>query len=40
VAAKVFGTLPDATCVYPGHGKDTTLGVDRPHLDQWRERGW
>lgn len=37
---KVFGRLPDATHVYPGHGKDTTLGAERPHLPEWRERGW
>jgi hypothetical protein len=24
--------------VYPGRGKDTTLGVERPHLDEWRAR--
>ena len=23
-----------------GHGKDTTLGAERPHLGEWRERGW
>lgn len=32
--------LPDATWVYPGHGDDTTLGAERPHLAEWRERGW
>jgi len=37
---KVFGQLPDATWVYPGHGKDTTLGRERPHLAEWRDRGW
>jgi len=37
---KVFGTLPDATWVYPGHGKDTTLGAERPSLPEWRARGW
>lgn len=37
---KVFGPLPDATWVYPGHGSDTTLGAERPSLGQWRERGW
>jgi hypothetical protein len=26
--------------VYPGHGDDTTLGEERPHLEAWRERGW
>jgi glyoxylase-like metal-dependent hydrolase (beta-lactamase superfamily II) len=37
---KVFGPLPDETWIYPGHGKDTTLGNERPHLAEWRERGW
>jgi hypothetical protein len=26
--------------VYPGHGDDTTLGRERPHLDEWAARGW
>ncbi|MFD6911794.1 MBL fold metallo-hydrolase [Streptomyces virginiae] len=38
--AKLFGVLPDETWVYPGHGNDTTLGAERPHLAEWRERGW
>ena len=37
---RVFGSLPDETWVYPGHGDDTTLGSERPHLAEWRERGW
>ncbi|PWI43495.1 MBL fold metallo-hydrolase [Streptomyces sp. ICBB 8177] len=40
VEAKLFGQLPDETWVYPGHGNDTTLGAERPHLAEWRERGW
>jgi glyoxylase-like metal-dependent hydrolase (beta-lactamase superfamily II) len=40
VEQRLFGTLPDDTWVYPGHGKDTTLGAERPHLPEWRERGW
>jgi glyoxylase-like metal-dependent hydrolase (beta-lactamase superfamily II) len=40
VSSKIFGRLPDATWVYPGHGGDTTLGTERPHLEEWRERGW
>jgi glyoxylase-like metal-dependent hydrolase (beta-lactamase superfamily II) len=40
VTERLFNPLPDATWVYPGHGKDTTLGVERPHLAEWRERGW
>ncbi|HEY2507293.1 MAG TPA: MBL fold metallo-hydrolase [Streptosporangiaceae bacterium] len=37
---RVFGVLPDGTWVYPGHGSDTTLGTERPHLGEWRTRGW
>lgn len=37
---RVFDRLPDDTWVYPGHGDDTTLGAERPHLAEWRERGW
>lgn len=40
VETKIFGTLPDETWFYPGHGKDSTLGVERPHLAEWRRRGW
>ncbi len=40
VTERLFNPLPDATWVYPGHGKDTTLGAERPHLGEWRERGW
>lgn len=38
--ARVFGRFRDDTWVYPGHGRDTTLGAERPHLPQWRARGW
>lgn len=40
VSAKIFDVFGDDTIVYPGHGKDTTLGNERSHLGQWRERGW
>jgi glyoxylase-like metal-dependent hydrolase (beta-lactamase superfamily II) len=40
VSERIFGTLPDETWFYPGHGNDSTLGVERPHLDEWRARGW
>ncbi len=40
VEQRLFAVYPDSTWVYPGHGKDTTLGVERPHLGEWRERGW
>ena len=37
---RVFGTLPDDTWFYPGHGDDSTLGAERPKLSEWRSRGW
>jgi glyoxylase-like metal-dependent hydrolase (beta-lactamase superfamily II) len=37
---RIFGKLPDATWIYPGHGNDSTLGAERPHLEEWRARGW
>jgi glyoxylase-like metal-dependent hydrolase (beta-lactamase superfamily II) len=40
VTTRVFDVYPDTTVIYPGHGDDTTLGVERPHLDEWRARGW
>jgi glyoxylase-like metal-dependent hydrolase (beta-lactamase superfamily II) len=40
VEQRVFDVLPDDTWIYPGHGDDTTLGAERPHLEEWRARGW
>ncbi|MFI7422090.1 MBL fold metallo-hydrolase [Nonomuraea sp. NPDC049684] len=40
VTERVFDRLPDDTWVYPGHGKDTTLGAERPSLPEWKARGW
>ena len=40
VTSRLFGVYGDDTVVYPGHGDDTTLGAERPHLEEWRERGW
>jgi glyoxylase-like metal-dependent hydrolase (beta-lactamase superfamily II) len=37
---KVFGRFPDETWFYPGHGKDSTLGVERGSISEWRARGW
>jgi glyoxylase-like metal-dependent hydrolase (beta-lactamase superfamily II) len=37
--ARIF-PLPDDTWFYPGHGKDSTLGAERPHIPEWRARGW
>ncbi|GID31829.1 MBL fold metallo-hydrolase [Paractinoplanes brasiliensis] len=40
VEQKLFNRLPDKTWFYPGHGNDSTLGAERPHLPEWRARGW
>lgn len=40
VTSRVFNAYRDSTVVYPGHGDNTTLGNERPHLNEWRERGW
>lgn len=40
VVERIFDRLDDETWVYPGHGRDTTLGSERPQLAQWRARGW
>jgi glyoxylase-like metal-dependent hydrolase (beta-lactamase superfamily II) len=39
IERKLF-TFPDDTLVLPGHGADTTIGTERPHLDEWIARGW
>ena len=33
-------TLPPDTLVLPGHGDNTTIGAERPHLQEWIDRGW
>ncbi|ROS30535.1 MBL fold metallo-hydrolase [Cellulomonas sp. PhB150] len=40
VTERIFDRLPDETWVYPGHGRDTTLGAERPALGEWITRGW
>lgn len=32
-------TLPAETVVHTGHGDDTTIGAEAPHLDEWIARG-
>ena len=40
VSERIFDYLPDDTWFYPGHGDDSTIGAQRPHLAEWRQRGW
>jgi glyoxylase-like metal-dependent hydrolase (beta-lactamase superfamily II) len=40
VSGRLFDVYPDGTVIHPGHGRPTTLGAERPHLAEWRARGW
>ena len=40
VSERLFDAYPDSAIVHPGHGNPTTLGAERPHLEEWRARGW
>ena len=37
---RLFGVYDDETTIWPGHGAPSTIGAERPHLDEWVERGW
>lgn len=37
---RLFSPYASETVVLPGHGAATTLGTERPHLDEWAARGW
>jgi glyoxylase-like metal-dependent hydrolase (beta-lactamase superfamily II) len=36
----LFSKLDADVVVMPGHGDDTTIGNERPHLQEWIDRGW
>jgi len=40
IEQRIFGALGDDIIVMPGHGLDTTIGTERPHLEEWIARGW
>lgn len=40
VEERVFDAYPGDAVVHPGHGSDTTVGSESPHLEEWRNRGW
>jgi glyoxylase-like metal-dependent hydrolase (beta-lactamase superfamily II) len=37
---RLFAGLDPDTVVLPGHGDDTTIGTERPNLQEWVDRGW
>jgi glyoxylase-like metal-dependent hydrolase (beta-lactamase superfamily II) len=37
---RLFSKLAPQTMVMPGHGLDTTIGAESPHLQEWIDRGW
>jgi glyoxylase-like metal-dependent hydrolase (beta-lactamase superfamily II) len=37
---RIFRRFPPDTIVMPGHGTDTTVGTESPHLQEWVDRGW
>lgn len=40
IEERIFRRFGDSTIVLPGHGTDTTVGQERPHLQEWVDRGW
>jgi glyoxylase-like metal-dependent hydrolase (beta-lactamase superfamily II) len=40
IERRIFAPLPPDTLVLPGHGQDTKIGAELPHLDEWVARGW
>ena len=37
---RLFSPLHADVQVLPGHGDTTTIGAERPHLQEWVDRGW
>ncbi len=40
ISQRLFAHLSDDTIVLPGHGEQTTIGAEAPHLPAWIARGW
>jgi glyoxylase-like metal-dependent hydrolase (beta-lactamase superfamily II) len=40
IEQRFYRVFDDNTIFWPGHGKESTIGTERSHLDEWVERGW
>ena len=40
IEERIFSAFADDVTIWPGHGAESTIGHERPHLDEWVERGW
>jgi glyoxylase-like metal-dependent hydrolase (beta-lactamase superfamily II) len=40
IEERLFSAFGPDTIVLPGHGADTTIGNEQPHLQEWIDRGW
>ncbi len=40
IEQRFYRVFNDDTVFWPGHGKESTIGAERPHLDEWVARGW
>jgi len=40
IEERLFRVYDDETTIWPGHGAPSTIGAERPHFDEWVQRGW
>ena len=40
IERRIFAKFAGDTIIMPGHGADSTIGAELPHLDEWIARGW
>jgi len=40
IEERLFRVFDQDTTIWPGHGAPSTIGAERPHLDEWVQRGW
>ena len=40
IERRIFAPYAAGTIIMPGHGSDSTLDAEIPHLDEWIARGW